>query len=355
MFRSKLFLSTTVLLAALSATQSSALEIVDPYNNIYVYRSHGSDFCTIQVRTRAKGVDHDRVTVINKWHSAKDDAYWVELVDANGNLVVPAQNRWEHVGATNNRVYSYNLPLDTPLAMPIRHRIYEASSDSPDLSNRGALLVDYAFPIESFRIGKCDAIIGPDNSAPIAEAGQDQEKLPSGSTVTLNGTSSSDPENDPLTYLWTQVSGPIVTLSDPTSASPSFTLPAGASTDPVVFELIVNDGNLNSAPDTVVITANAPPVADAGTDITGVNPNQDVTLDGTASLDADGDNITYLWVQISGIPVTLDDPTSPTPTFTVPAGKVDEPWVFELTVSDGTETSTSTVTVYHQGLTKKGK
>lgn len=350
----KLILATSAafILSGLS-TPAQAINIVDPFNNGYINR-HG-DNCVVSIRTRLQGVDADRAVVINKWVTDKDDFFWVELVDANGNLVVPATVYFEHLGVTNNRKFDYGLPLSQPLAMPLRHRVYETAIDTGDISTRGALLVDREFAISSFINGKCQAIIGPDNSAPIADAGLDQEKLPSGSTVSLDGTNSSDPENDPLTYSWTQISGPTATLSDPTSATPSFTLPVGASSDPIVFELIVNDGNLDSDPDIVTITANAPPIADAGTDITGVNPNQDVTLDGTASADMDGDNITYMWVQVSGLPVTLDDPTSPTPTFTVPAGKVDEPWIFELTVSDGTETSTSTVTVYHQGLSKKGK
>lgn len=348
-----LFLAAVALAPALISTPSQAIEIVDPFNNGYVNK-HG-DTCVVSIRTRLKGVDADRAVVINKWVTDRDDFFWVELVDANGNLIVPSQVYFEHLGVTNNRKFDYSLPLSQPLAMPIRHRVYETAVDTGDIASRGALLVDREFSIWSFENGKCHAIIGPSNTAPIADAGLDQEKLASSSVVTLNGTQSSDPENDPLTYSWTQISGPAVTLNDPSSATPTFTLPLDAATTPIVFELVVNDGIVDSAPDQVVISANAPPVADAGTDITGVKPNQDVTLDGTASVDGDGDNITYLWTQISGLPVTLDDPTSPTPTFTVPPGKVEDPWVFELTVSDGSETSTSTVTVYHQGLSKKGK
>ncbi len=88
------------------------------------------------------------------------------------------------------------------------------------------------------------------NRAPVADAGPDQIGIVLGNTVTLDGTGSSDPENDPINYSWVQVSGPSVTLSDAAIAQPTF--------DPVSpgdyeFELIVDDNVLFSTPDTVLI------------------------------------------------------------------------------------------------------
>jgi hypothetical protein len=42
----------------------------------------------------------------------------------------------------------------------------------------------------------------------------------------LDGSESFDPDGDPITYSWQQVSGPAVELDDHTSATPSFTMPA---------------------------------------------------------------------------------------------------------------------------------
>jgi hypothetical protein len=76
-----------------------------------------------------------------------------------------------------------------------------------------------------------------------------------GSVVHLDGSGSQDPDNDPLTFQWTQDAGPLVTLNDTASRQPTFTAPAvspgGVS---LTFALTVHDGELTSVSDTVVIT-----------------------------------------------------------------------------------------------------
>jgi hypothetical protein len=63
------------------------------------------------------------------------------------------------------------------------------------------------------------------NQVPTANAGADQT-IDEGGTVALQATASSDPDADLLTFLWTQLSGPSALLSDPTSATTTFTAPA---------------------------------------------------------------------------------------------------------------------------------
>ncbi|MDD5650378.1 MAG: putative S-layer protein [Candidatus Nanoarchaeia archaeon] len=105
----------------------------------------------------------------------------------------------------------------------------------------------------------------PENRAPVANAGGPQT-VESGNIVTLNGASSSDPDNNQLTYLWTQVGGMAVQLSSPTSAQTTFT-PNVADT--YTFKLDVTDGKLtNSATTSVVVQA----AATSGTDSTTYQP-----------------------------------------------------------------------------------
>ena len=80
------------------------------------------------------------------------------------------------------------------------------------------------------------------NTAPLADAGADQV-AGGGVLITLDGSGSSDPDGDGLTYLWTAPAG--ITLSDATSVQPSFTTPTLSLGDPDLvldFTLTVNDG-----------------------------------------------------------------------------------------------------------------
>jgi len=96
-----------------------------------------------------------------------------------------------------------------------------------------------------------------DNQQPVADAGSDETVIES-SLVTLDGTGSSDPDDDTLTYLWTQTLGPNVTLSDATIANPTFVAPPAAQEIILGFLLVVNDGLIDSIPDSVLITVSIP-------------------------------------------------------------------------------------------------
>jgi len=88
------------------------------------------------------------------------------------------------------------------------------------------------------------------NLIPIANAGPDQT-VQVGTLVSLDGTSSYDNDGDTLSYKWTQINGPeIVNLSDSNISKPTFT---PTKVGVYEFELIVNDGEVNSEPDYVII------------------------------------------------------------------------------------------------------
>ena len=174
------------------------------------------------------------------------------------------------------------------------------------------------------------------NQAPVANAGANQS-VNEGALVTLDGTGSSDPDGNPLTYKWTAPAG--ITLSSTTDAKPTFTAPEVTINTSYTLSLIVNDGVADSPADEVVITVkqvNKLPVANAGDNQT-VNKGVLVTLDGTGSSDPDGNPLTYLWTAPAGI--TLSSTTADKPTFTAPEVAADTDFTFSLVVNDGTANS----------------
>ncbi|MCA9770993.1 MAG: right-handed parallel beta-helix repeat-containing protein [Myxococcales bacterium] len=184
------------------------------------------------------------------------------------------------------------------------------------------------------------------NQAPVANAGGDQSVVP-GTQTSLDGTLSSDPDGQSLTYAWTQTAGPAGSLGNGTSATPTLQVPTVTEDTDLVFELTVSDGSL-SATDSVTITAsvsNIPPTADAGADQT-ADEQTSITLDGGASADPEGQPLTYIWEQETGSAATIADPTSAVTSVTLPNVTSDETLVFRLTVDDGTFSGSDEVSVH---------
>ncbi|NND36129.1 MAG: hypothetical protein HKN81_03245 [Gammaproteobacteria bacterium] len=150
------------------------------------------------------------------------------------------------------------------------------------------------------------------NTVPVADAGDDRSAFV-GEIVVLDGSDSSDADNDSLSFQWALISVPNdskAVFVDPTAMQPAFTVDRPGM---YVAQLIVNDGDLDSAPDTANITTiNSPPVADAGDDQE-ARVGDRVRLDGRGSSDADFDDLTFRWsftVTPAGSDVSFNNPGS---------------------------------------------
>ncbi|WP_336628960.1 MULTISPECIES: DUF7402 domain-containing protein [unclassified Microbacterium] len=97
----------------------------------------------------------------------------------------------------------------------------------------------------------------PPNQPPKADAGPDQT-VSVNSSVTLTGAASADPDGTIAAYAWTQVSGPVASLSSTSAAKPTFTPTAVGA---YVFGLVVTDDKGAVSPaDQVRITVTDAPV-----------------------------------------------------------------------------------------------
>jgi hypothetical protein len=167
------------------------------------------------------------------------------------------------------------------------------------------------------------------NGAPVANAGNDAE-IDGNADVRLDGRQSFDPDNDPLNYAWTQLEGTPVQMEGRFSSQARFRAPLPRQR--LRFQLIVNDGELESAPDEVIIDIrNHAPTANAGQNQQ-VARGAGVQLNGSGQ-DADNDPLTLTWTQVRGTPVQLSDIHAARPSFTAPDGQTQIE--FRLTVNDG--------------------
>lgn len=248
--------------------------------------------------------------------------------------------------------------------------IYRWSLESPDTSQaelsrtrgeRVSFVADVAgdYTVElwvddgALKSGKTSVVITAGemdggNEPPVADAGSDLTAEPDQS-VELDASGSSDPDGDSLTFSWTidrAPNGSAASLDDPTAAAPTF-VPDVSGT--YIFEVEVSDPDGATDSDMVLVEVvrvnpNDPPVAEAGEPST-VEVGTAVALDGSESSDPNGDTLTFLWA-IDSAPTSssasIVDADQATASFTPDAAGE---FVFSLTVGDGEDTRSDTVTI----------
>jgi len=206
-----------------------------------------------------------------------------------------------------------SFPSTTPSSTPTYYWRIEARDD------KGAAA---GSPVFGFRI----------NAAPSVDAGPDRAvPLPPG-TLALSATATDDGEPQPLSFAWSQVSGPAnVTFADPNSAATLATFPLAGS---YVLRIRASDSRLSAEDELNVMVerVNQAPLVDAGAD-------QALTLPSTASLNGavtdDGlpGPFVVTWSVASGPgSVSFADPASPVTTASFGVAGL---YVLRLTASDG--------------------
>jgi len=133
--------------------------------------------------------------------------------------------------------------------------------------------------------------LDPANNPPLADAGGLYSGEAGTTLIQFDGSGSSDPDGDTISFAWNFGDGNSATVMMPTHTY--------ASAGNFQVSLIVNDGQADSDPaiTSAAITAppvNLAPVADPGGPYVGA-PGQMITFDGSGSADPNGDTLTYSW------------------------------------------------------------
>lgn len=241
----------------------------------------------------------------------------------------PLTSRWSFTFVpTDSRATLSNPTIAKPTFVPDKLGLYVIQL----IVNDGKK--DSAPDTASIRVN----VEAPPNQRPNADAGQQQSGTV-GQPIQLDGSKSNDPDENPITYIWTFAVKPgtsTAQLDDPKSATPKFTPDVSGT---YTLQLIVNDGLLDSLPSLVTITVsdvgvNNPPTAHAGADQT-VTVDTTVQLTGVTSDDLDNDPLTYQWTltgKPNGSTAQLLNATTATPSFTA---DVAGEYTAQLIVNDG--------------------
>jgi hypothetical protein len=285
------------------------------------------------------------------------DAGADQVVDAGTQVVLDGTATKD----ANGDPISFSWTQIEGAAVPLQGIDQEMASFLPQISGvyRFELV---AFDGESYSSpDDVQVVVNDLNRVPTADAGEDQTVL-LGNTVTLDGSGSTDPEDDRLDYVWSWVEGPEpVVLESASGPYPWFTPDQiGAYR----FQLVVNDGTDASPPDNVtvrVVNENRAPVAlTAGEGFAEIG--DPVTMDGAGSYDPDGDPLTYRWTQTGGVQVALEGAGTAVASFhafsegvfrfqlVVNDGELaSDPALFEVTVNGGNQ-----IPIAHAGSLVKG-
>lgn len=146
----------------------------------------------------------------------------------------------------------------------------------------------------------------------------------------LDGSCSSDSNGLPLTYSWVALDGG--TVNPANTVQTEFTANEAST---YTVSLIVDNGIHSSAPALALVTVlpNQLPIANAGSDQT-LRVGETAILDGSQSMDPEGETLTFLWTPLNG--GTITNPTSPAPTF---SANIPGIYTISLIVNDGLDDS----------------
>ena len=263
------------------------------------------------------------------------DLFAATSSDIDGEIISYLWQQIDHEGEVSNLSTASSIRYEPPdVDFDYQYQIVLTVTDDDQSSDSDTLDI---------------LILNLDNEVPIPVASSNLNNgiANEGAEVILSAEQSYD-DDQITTYLWqqidsngNQVSGSgALNITNYDKVNASFTAPAVDADTGYTFRLTLTDNNNSSASDEISILVNNSPTADAGTDQQVNEGAGIIDLVGTGS---DTGSISYSWTQSGGTPsVIIDNSTSATASFEVPAVDADTALSFLLTVTDeygGTGTS----------------
>ncbi len=278
----------------------------------------------------ADGVNLPENAVYRKFNI---DTGWSDFIEGNGNAIAsapvsdtglcPAVNSVEYISGLNEGDNCIQLTM-----------VDGGEYDHDGLAN--GVIVD-------------PAKVAIDARSFIARSTVSSIELNEGEMITLD-VSSSEIGDQALTYTWRQLSGITMNLpSDDTTVTVTTEVPQVLEDENIVVEVTVSNG---SQYDTTLMsftvlqtTAIITPIATlsgGNSETEKLRAGTTISLDASGSYDSDFNSLSYTWLQTSGPQVVLSDNQSSTATFVVPDLGSDAKISFEVTISNGLDTVSST-------------
>jgi len=225
----------------------------DPTDTAFDWESDDETVATVDENGTVTGVAAGEaiITATGVYSNASDTAT-ITVTEALAEVTIEAPSTTVEIGATLQLTAQSTDPLDTSFDWTADPETVATVDDTGLVT--GVAVGTVTITATGVNSGATDnvqlTVNEPGNQLPTANPGENQT-VGTNLLVTLDASASTDPDEDPLTFAWVQVSGPTVTLSDPTAEQPTFTPPQPGI---YVFELVVSDPTGPSQPAQVTIT-----------------------------------------------------------------------------------------------------
>ncbi|MEH0153464.1 alpha-amylase family glycosyl hydrolase [Limibacter armeniacum] len=189
------------------------------------------------------GAVYELDKVVVSWENANAENYYI--MASNSNIVPdPDNSSWQ-------KIYMEGMPN-------------EGRTDEVTSNLTGRYIAIYCsqkaheygysiYELEAYGVPVTDG--GTTNNAPVVFAGNNQTLGYTQTSTQLEGTGS-DPDGDTVSYLWSQLSGAVVSISDLQSPTPTISGMVAGNT--YTFRLTVSDGTLQSSDDVTIVVDTAP-------------------------------------------------------------------------------------------------